>query len=698
MSQAAMSRVLVADDDSTLRLLVSAALSPHGFDVETCSDGSQAWAALQANQYDLVLLDVEMPGFNGFALCEKIRRELRSDVPVLLVTGHDDVVSIQRAYDVGATDFIAKPINWPLLGHRLRYVLRSYRTLQSLDQAKARHRAMLRALPDMLLRVTLAGAVVEQHGQQTESRSANVRMLTDLLPADVATQCMESVRLALRSGNVQNIEYYLPDSDEKSRVFEGRIAPVDRDEAICLLRDVTERREADQRIVNLAYFDPLTGLPNRASFQALLSLAVARSEGESERLAVLFLDIDGFKGVNDSFGHATGDHVLQSVAERLRATLRISDPVGRQMPGTTDGQAMSLSRLGGDEFTVLLPNIGRAEDAMLVAQRICAAFAKPFNVDSQEITLSTSVGISVFPDDASSPQLLVKHADTAMYAAKERGRSQAHFYSEALTERALHRFKMETALRRAIERDEFEVYYQPIINAKSERIAVFEALVRWRNPELGLLPPSEFISVAEECGMIARLGRWVLERACRDAVAWNVGLEHPIVVAVNVSALQVTEGGLTSTVSQALDAAGLPAELLELEITESALVDRDGQALDTLRALRAMGVRIALDDFGTGYSSLAYLRELPLTSLKIDRLFVTDLLTSRSDEAIVRSIIALSQNLGLWVVGEGVETVAQQQFLTNLGCGLLQGYLFSVPLPLGDALELLHSQFAVASV
>jgi diguanylate cyclase (GGDEF)-like protein len=685
-----VTNVLVADDDATLRLLASAALEPHGFRVTAVSDGEAAWQALQSQTFDLVLLDVEMPGHDGFSLCSMIRNELKSDVPVLLVTGHDDVASIQNAYDVGATDFIAKPINWPLLGHRLRYVLRSYRTLQSLDAAKARHRAMLRALPDVLLRVNTAGALIEQHGQQAASDGTSASLLDQLLPKDAAAMCLTSVGAAVRTGNVQDIEYSIEEAGQSRRVFEGRIAPVDADEAICVLRDVTERREADQRIMSLAYFDPLTGLPNRASFQELLKLAVHRAERESLRLAVLFLDIDGFKAVNDSFGHTTGDHVLQRVADRLRGTLRLSDSVGRNLPDALNDEP-SLSRLGGDEFTVLLPTVVRPEDAMLVAQRVCEAFTKPFNVDGQEILLSTSVGISVFPDDASSPQLLVKHADTAMYAAKAKGRSNSQFYSAALTERAMRRFKMESALRIALTREELCVHYQPIIDSNLGRVTSLEALVRWQHPEEGLLPPLQFIALAEECGLIAKLGLVVLRIACTDAVRWNCGRLDPISVAVNLSALQLAEPNLVGDVSDALRSAGLPADLLELEITESALVDRSEIALNSLRALRDMGVRIALDDFGTGYSSLAYLRELPLSSIKIDRMFVTDLPGSNADAAIVRSIVALSENLGLRVIGEGVEQQIHIDTLNQMGCTTLQGFHFSKPLDYDDVLQFISA-------
>jgi diguanylate cyclase (GGDEF)-like protein len=682
-------RVLVADDDATVRLLANAALARHGFVVQCVDNGTAAWEALDEKSFDLVMLDVEMPGHDGFSLCRKIRDELKLDIPVLLVTGHDDVDSIQHAYDVGATDFIAKPINWSLLGHRLRYVVRNYRVLQSLDLAKARHRAMLRAFPDALLRINTQGTLVEQHGQQTAAEAVEHTPLQDLFPKDIAERWLEAVKESIATGNVQQIEYALTAGDDRQRVYEGKIAPVSHEEAVCVVRDVSERREADRKILNLAFFDPLTGLPNRSSFQELLKSATHLAQRNSTRLAVLFLDIDGFKAVNDTFGHNTGDHVLQAVAERLRSTLRLSDVMGRLQEGDATDQP-SLSRLGGDEFTVVLPNIERAEQAMAAAKRVCAAFEAPFHVDGQELTLSTSVGISLYPDDANTPALLVKHADTAMYAAKARGRAQAQFYSHALTDRATQRFKLEASLRLALQREELRVFYQPIIDVAQRRVIGFEALVRWRHPELGLLPPSEFIPVAEECGLISRLGQEVLRVACADAAVWNKHSASGVGVAVNLSASQLDENGFVADVNDALRAANLSPQLLELEITESAIVNRTPSTVSNLEKLRAMGVRIALDDFGTGFSSLAYLREMPLSTIKIDRSFVEKLPDAEKDVAIVRSIIALGKNLGLRVIGEGIETQPQQATIVKLGCTTLQGYRFSRPIPFEQTLGLLE--------
>jgi diguanylate cyclase (GGDEF)-like protein len=676
---AQVSKVLVADDDSTVRLLMAAALEPHGFEVHAFENGQAAWNALQSEPFDIVLLDIDMPKLDGFTLCRMIRTDLKSDVPVLLVTGHDDVESIESAYEVGATDFIAKPINWALLSHRLRYVLRGSRTQQSLESARARHRATLRALPDLLIRVNNEGALVERHGLQDGGDAPQAESLETLLPDDAAAICLSGVQAAIKTGNVQDVEYSIELNGQKLRIFEGRIAAVNQDEAICVLRDVTERREADQRIVSLAYFDPLTGLPNRQSFQEYLKLALHRSEREKAQLAVLFMDIDGFKAVNDSLGHVAGDTVLKRVSERLRTCLRMSDSLSRHVPGVPDPEP-SVSRLGGDEFTVLLPVIANTSDAMVVAHRIREAFVKPFMIDGHALVLSTSIGIAVYPEDAADSETLIKHADTAMYAAKANGRDQCQFYSASLTEFAVHKLKMESALRLALERNELRVHYQPIIDMATDRVTNVEALVRWQHPELGLLTPQDFIGIAEECGLIGKLGAQVLAIACRDAVLWNRSLAHPVSVSVNLSVLQLTDPELPALVRATLDAAGLPAKLLELEITESALIEQSELTLKTLNAFREMGVHIALDDFGTGYSSLAYLRELPLSVLKIDRTFVEDLPHSAADTAIVRTIIALSDNLGLRVVGEGVERTTQADTLRLLGCASLQGFLFSKPI------------------
>lgn len=679
-------RVLVADDDATVRLLMQAALERHDFAVTSVEDGEDALAALAVGDFDLVLLDVDMPRLDGFAVCAEIRRVRGGDIPIVLVTGHDDVGSIERAYRIGATDFVAKPINWTLIGHRLRYVLRAFRTLQSLHHAEARNRAVLSALPDLLLRVDAeTGRVVERHGKSD--------LVADLFPLDgqltgglspsAGEQCSRAVARAVGSGAVQYVEF-VANTVGGERNLEGRIAPLDAKGVLCLLRDTTERHEAEQRVRYLAYNDTLTGLPNRLAFTETLERVLKRYESTGKRLAVLFLDLDGFKGINDSFGHQIGDLVLQWAAERLRAGLRGADPAFGSV-----ATEVEIARLGGDEFLILIGPIALAEQAQLIARRVGDLMRRPFFIEGQELVITTSIGIGLFPDDARDADALLRVSDTAMYAAKAHGRDNSQYYSAALTTRAVERLSMESRLRLALDRNEFQLVYQAQVDARSGEIDAVEALIRWFHPEKGPIPPADFVPLAEENGLILPIGEWVMRTACADAMRWLARGLPPIRIAVNLSPIQFRNENLLDDVLAILAEAGFPAERLELEVTESALMEDADRTLAVLRSLRDAGLSIALDDFGTGYSSLGYLKHLPLTTIKIDRAFVRDLPASREDEAIVGAIVALARSLGMRVTAEGVETAAQTEVLGALGCDTFQGFHFSRPLSFEAVADLL---------
>lgn len=584
-------RVLVADDDPTVGLLMQAALESQGYAVTVVEDGAAALASFRAAPADVVLLDVEMPGLTGYQVCEEIRNGWGSEIPVVLVTGHDDVASIERAYQSGATDFMSKPINWTLIGHRLRYILRAF-------------------------------------------------------------------------------------------------------------HDAAERRRAEAHVRHLAYFDTLTGLPNRQSFQERLERELVRAGKDNSRLAVLFLDLDGFKGINDSLGHGVGNLVLQWVADRLRSGLRPGDVLGRQTLGDandpTDTDDLPVVRLGGDEFAVLLPNISESEDALAIAHRIRELIGRPFVIEGQEIVITGSIGIALFPNDAHDAENLLTHAETAMYAAKAKGRGNCQYYSASLTERAVARLELESALHRALENREFHLLYQPQIDAISGTIRGVEALIRWQHPEKGLISPLDFIPLAEEIGLILPIGAWVLETACADAMRWQALGLAPIQMSVNISPIQFRDPALREKILAALAASGLPATQLEIEITESTLMEDASRTLALLRVLRDMGIHIALDDFGTGYSSLQYLKQLPLTKLKIDRAFVRDMPDSKADEAIVRAVVSLAQTLDMRVTAEGVETSDQHSALAALGCHVIQGFHFSKPVSFDTIATLLSSSNGAA--
>ena len=434
---------------------------------------------------------------------------------------------------------------------------------------------------------------------------------------------------------------------------------------LAMFADLSERKRAEATIDFLAHNDPLTRLPNRTTLLVRLEQAIADARRQGHRLALLFIDLDRFKTINDTLGHPLGDRLLVAVAQRIAQTVRESD---------------TLARLGGDEFVVVLPGIAREMDAAQLAIDISRILAEPFEIGAHQLHTAASMGISLFPHDGSDPETLMKNADTALHHAKARGRGNFQFYAAQMNESAAEHLALENGLRQALVRGEFELHFQPQMRIADRRLIGFEALIRWRHPGKGLLAPVVFIPLAEESGLIARIGEWVIGEACRQAVAWQATARAPVRVAVNLSVRQFAQPDLLGQVRRALDASGLAPALLELEITESALMESPEKAVEVLRELRAMGVCLALDDFGTGYSSLSYLKHLPINRLKIDRSFVSEIGVDANDTAIATATIALAHKLGLEVVAEGIETPAQLALLAAEGCDEGQGYYFSRPL------------------
>lgn len=435
-------------------------------------------------------------------------------------------------------------------------------------------------------------------------------------------------------------------------------------------------RQTEDKIRHLAYHDSLTRLPNREAFKERLEQTLDVARRYDRPMAVLFLDLDNFKRINDTLGHSMGDLLLQTVAERLVSAIRTSDYV---IQGNPEPNGRQVARLGGDEFTVLLSEIKTSTDAAVVSARILETLSHPFLLGNQEVTITPSIGISVFPDDGEDVDTLLKNADMAMYHAKKSGKNNFRFYNKSMGEAALKRLVMEGQLRRALERGEFSLQYQPQVDIADRSISGVEALLRWNNEELGLIPPSMFISLMEETGLIIPIGEWVLRTACAQTRAWqNAKVAIPR-VSVNLSALQFKQPNLVKLIAQILQESGLEADCLELEITESMLMEDSGEALSTLHALKAMGVRLAIDDFGTGYSSLSYLKRLPIDRLKIDQSFVHNIGVDPKDAAIITAIITMAESMELAVVAEGVETDAQLAFLEARHCHEMQGYLFCRP-------------------
>jgi diguanylate cyclase (GGDEF)-like protein/PAS domain S-box-containing protein len=697
----ARARILVVDDDPTAVVLMRAALQKAGFDVSTAIDGEDALRQFRESPFGMVMLDVEMPGLSGHEVCAAMRAQAGDLLPIVMVTGRDDVQSVDKAYGAGATDFIAKPINWGLVGHRVRYLLRGYQSALDLRAAEARNAAVLKAIPDLLFELDVDGRYIDYHSPRSELLAVPVetflgKTISEILPPAAAEVCMSALNVALEKGvsTGKQFELQLPGGAFWFELSVSRKATGagQKPHFIVLSRDITERKEAEQRFLRLAYFDTLTGLPNRQSFLERVDREIRRAQLSGRKLGVLFMDLDGFKNINDTMGHSAGDLILQWAADRLHRGLRPSDVVSR---ATTNGSDVELARLGGDEFTAMILEISRPEDALVVAHRILHLMRRPFVLNGREVMLTTSIGIALYPQDGQDGATLLKHADTAMYHAKDSGRDNCQFYSASLTEQAMQRMELESSLRLALERQEFRLVYQPQLDVATARIKSVEALIRWMHPERGVVAPLDFIPLAEENGLIIPIGQWVLRTACADAARWQRA-GHGVRVAVNLSPMQFRDPNLVRTVLGTLKLTGLAAELLELEITEGAVMEDSDATLATLTALRAAGVQVALDDFGTGYSSMSYLKRMPLNNLKVDRSFVKGLPDDAENFAIVRAILSLAKSLGFSVTAEGVETPEQSQALRNLACDALQGYYFSVPVPAADIPALLTKQWSMS--
>lgn len=561
----------------------------------------------------------------------------------------------------------------------------------AVKEAKEKYRKLYDDAPDMMHSIDADGRVLICN--KTEATTLGYapeeiigRPFTDFVAPEGQESCLHKMKLLADRGFV-DCELTLLAKDgtnipvfAKSKMIhdeQGRFLIAD-----VILRDVTQikrteaaLRENEKRLNHLAHHDPLTNLPNRVLFHDRLRQAVAKSSRSNKLIAVLFLDLDRFKNINDTLGHKTGDLVLCKVARLLKKLVRESDTV---------------ARLGGDEFLIILEGLDDLTYAGVVAQKLLAALSKAISMDGQELYVTGSIGISVFPADSDSVEGLMKCADVAMYQAKDRGRNTYQFYTPDMNARAHELLRLESSLRRALENEQLVLYYQPQVDVGTGRLTGLEALVRWRHPDRGIILPGEFIHLAEETGLIVPIGEWVLRSACRQIRAWQESGHPPVRVAVNISARQFRHVDLVRIVGEALDESGLDPRLLSLELTESVIMHEVENNLETLYELSRMGVRLAIDDFGTGYSSLGYLKRFPISELKIDRSFVRDVTSDPNNAAIVTSIIALGLGMNLGVIAEGVETEEQRRFLCEKGCKIGQGFLFSKPLPPAEIVRFLR--------
>ena len=691
---------LIVDDDVIVRVFVREVLEQSGHEVCEAENGPQALERFIEHRPDIVLLDIMMPGMDGFTACAKFRELVGgSRVPILIMTALDDTESIAKAYERGATDFITKPLNPTILSHRVKYMFRSSQTLEALRRSESRLGLAQRIAkignwewrPDTN-RFTASSELCRLIGVRLQDFGGTLDSFLHVVHAEDRERVDVALRQILTERKPCDIDHriVLPHGADFAVHLQAEALFDEQSQALTIIgtaQDITDRKQSEREIYRLAYFDSLTGLANRVLFKDRLTQALAHASRYHSNLAVLFLDLDRFKVINDTLGHNVGDLLLKQVAGRLSESVRHSDSVSRSVDKEEDH---SLARLGGDEFTVLLTNLRDVQDAGTVARRIVDAMAKPFLIEGREIFVTISVGIAIFPVDGESIDALLKNADSAMYHAKEKGRNNFQFYSNNLNAAATDRLNLEGELRHAVEREEFVVFYQPQIDLRAGEIVSAEALVRWQHPRRGLLRPEEFMQAALDTGLIRAIDEWVLRTACRHSQEWQQRGKTPVRISVNISNSLFHSDTLVSVVEQALGRTGLTPACLELELTESIVMRNVDASIATLTTLRTMGVQLSIDDFGTGYSSLSYLHRLPINRVKIDQSFILEILTQARPPMIVRAIIAMAHSLNLFVLAEGVEQESQRTTLIEEGCDYAQGHLFGRPMPADEFVLMLQ--------
>jgi diguanylate cyclase (GGDEF)-like protein/PAS domain S-box-containing protein len=689
-------RILVVDDQPVNVQLLEYLLKTTGYEnVSSTTDPRKVVALHLKHRFDLIILDLHMPDMDGFEVIEALKPlESEAWLPVLVVTAEPD--KKLAALEAGARDFIGKPFDTVEVMTRIRNLLEvrllhretseygasMERTVRERTAELQRFRGAMDATSDAIFLIDARDmAMVDVNDGACRMLGFSREALLRIDPVALGLATREQLErhretdAAAHESDIVETELLRADGQGAVPVEIGwqlQEAGGTR-MLIAVARDISERLHAAQRLKHLASYDGLTGLPNRTLFFQNLRDAIELAQDKHWQIAVLFISLDRFKIINDSLGPALGDELLRQFSGRLVRCVRLRDTAGR---------------LGGDEFALILTMTRDQQEAVNVANEVREALRAPFDLHGQRAALTASIGISMYPDDATDPGTLIKYADTAMVRAKEAGRDGYRFFTAGMNVQVLARLDLELALRGALEDGQFALYYQPKLELNTGRISGVEALLRWQRPGYGLVYPAEFVPVMEETGLVVRVGEWIIDEACRQIAEWNREGVRDLRVAVNVSSRQFVEGDLEGAIRRALDTHGIEPGLLELELTESALMSNAEHTIEVLTSLKQLGIRIAIDDFGTGYSSLAYLKRFPVDKLKIDIAFVRDVTTNPDDAAIALAIISMAHSLHMLVIAEGVESRAQMAYLRRHRCDEIQGFHFARALPAPDLARL----------
>lgn len=661
--------ILVIDDDTSIRLTLAKILAKEGYDLLQAENGAAAIELCQSQQPDLILLDVIMPEMDGFETCQALRNiQHISPVPILMLTGLDDIHAIDSAFSAGATDFITKPINWPLLVRRVRYALRTYGLTQELTRAQL-HQSHAQEVARLGFwewnpqqdKMNWSDSLKQLFAMQSDQSPQTLADYMQLVPVEQISEIQTAAQALLeRKADRISLQHDLALSNQTYHI--RVIAELDENQKIFgVIQDISELLQTEKALEFQTYYDPVTHFSNRFHFTQQLDKALAEM---NTPVTLISIDIDRFNLINNTLGHLQGDVFLEAFANRIRKLLNYDYP---------------CARISGDEFCVLVNTAMSQSQLQSWVESLQAELSIPFEIADTILHIETSVGIAIPPKDGQTSADLLNAAVQARMNAKALGGNQFQFYDRNKQPDHSRRLTLETALHQALQQNQFVLHYQPQLNLQTNTIIGVEALVRWRHPELGMISPAEFVPIIEEMDLIHAFGDWILRCAINQAKNWHdQGLS--IRVGINLSARQFLRNDLVSNINQAIRDAQLPPELLDLEITEGIAMQNPNAALQTLEALKSTGVTIAIDDFGTGYSSLEYLQKFPLDYIKIDRAFIKDMTVNAGDQAIVRAIIAIAKSMNRQIIAEGIENAEEAALLMKMGCQEIQGYYISKPI------------------